>query len=101
MITTVKDILQNMLDILRAEGWSANGYRLTPPWSLRAACQLACNHAYRVGHLRDEAYRKTIAALAQTIYGKPVLGSVSSWETDERRKWEDIEKLLLQALEVA
>ena len=92
-------ILQDILKTIQADGWSANGWNLTPPYCLRAAATQAIWTSYPSGEARQMAYAKTLAALAEAIYGKPRLGCVTYWEQDQNRTQADIEKLLIETIE--
>ena len=92
-------ILQSMLTTIREDGWSPNGWNLTPPYCLRAAATQAIWQAYPAGESRQLAYKKTLDLLAETIHGKPKLGLITYWEQDEKRTQGDVEAVLIETIE--
>lgn len=95
----INGILQNILTTIREDGWSPNGWNLTPPYCLKAAMTQAIWQAYPVGMARQEAFTKTLAVLSQTIHGKPTLGMIGYWEQDEKRTQTDVEAVLIETIE--
>lgn len=92
-------ILQDILETIQQDGWSPNGWNLTPPYCLRAAATQAIWTTYPVGEARQQTYKKLLNLLAETIHDKPRLGLITYWEQDENRTQADIERVLIETIE--
>lgn len=95
----VGGILQNMLSIIREDGWAPDGWNLTPPYCLRAAATQAIWTSYPCGEARQQAYAQTINALAETIFCQPKLGLITYWEQAPGRTTTDVEAVLIKTIE--